>query len=47
MIPADADQDTALSLAKADDKVNDAIAHMNIVKEIYVKGKLVNIVVKP
>ena len=47
MIPADADQDTALSLAKADEKVNDAIAHMNIVKEIYVKGKLVNIVVKP
>ena len=47
MIPANADQDTALSLAKADDKVNDAIAHMNIVKEIYVKGKLVNIVVKP
>ncbi|MBQ8058154.1 MAG: leucine--tRNA ligase [Ruminococcus sp.] len=47
MIPSDADQATALSLAKADDKVNDAIAHMNIVKEIYVKGKLVNIVVKP
>ncbi len=47
MIPADADQATALSLAKADDKVNEAIGSMNIVKEIYVKGKLVNIVVKP
>ena len=47
MIPADADQSTALSLAKADEKVNDAIGSMNIVKEIYVKGKLVNIVVKP
>ncbi|MBR2715704.1 MAG: leucine--tRNA ligase [Ruminococcus sp.] len=47
MIPADADQSTAISLAKADEKVNDAISSMNIVKEIYVKGKLVNIVVKP
>ncbi len=47
MIPADADQDTAISLAKADDKVIEAISSMNIVKEIYVKGKLVNIVVKP
>ena len=47
MIPADAQQDEAISLAKADDKVVDAIGSMNIVKEIYVKGKLVNIVVKP
>ena len=47
MIPADADQATALSLAKADEKVTDAISSMNIVKEIYVKGKLINIVVKP
>ena len=47
MIPADADQATAISLAKADEKVIEAIGKMNIVKEIYVKGKLVNIVVKP
>ena len=47
MIPADADQSTALSLAKADDKVIEAINGMNVIKEIYVKGKLVNIVVKP
>ncbi len=47
MIPADADQTAAISLAKADDKVVEAIGSMNIVKEIYVKGKLVNIVVKP
>ncbi len=47
MIPADADQETAISLAKADDKVKEAVSSMNIVKEIYVKGKLVNIVVKP
>ncbi len=47
MIPADADQTAAISLAKADEKVVEAIGSMNIVKEIYVKGKLVNIVVKP
>ena len=47
MIPADADQATALSLAKADEKVIEAVSNMNIIKEIYVKGKLVNIVVKP
>ncbi len=47
MIPADADQNTALSLAKADEKVAEAVSGMNIIKEIYVKGKLVNIVVKP
>ena len=47
MIPADADQQTAISLAKEDVKVQEAVANMNIVKEIYVKGKLVNIVVKP
>ncbi len=47
MIPADAQQDEAIKLAKADDKVIEAIGSMNIIKEIYVKGKLVNIVVKP
>ncbi len=47
VIPADAQQDEAISLAKADEKVVEAISGMNIVKEIYVKGKLVNIVVKP
>ncbi len=47
MIPASAEQGEAISLAKADEKVKEAIGSMNIVKEIYVKGKLVNIVVKP
>ncbi|MBE6823862.1 MAG: leucine--tRNA ligase [Ruminococcaceae bacterium] len=47
MIPADAEQADAISLAKADEKVKEAIGSMNIIKEIYVKGKLVNIVVKP
>ncbi len=46
-IPADCDQQKALELAKSDEKIHEAISNMNIVKEIYVKGKLVNIVVKP
>ncbi len=47
VIPVDATQEEAIGLAKADAKVCEAIGSMNIVKEIYVKGKLVNIVVKP
>ena len=46
-IAADAAQDDVLALAKAEPKVQEAISGMNIVKEIYVRGKLVNIVVKP
>jgi len=46
-IDADADQTEVLNLAKSSDKVSQAIGNMKIVKEIYVKGKLVNIVVKP
>ena len=46
-IPADCDNEIALNAAKADANVAKLIDGMNIVKEIYVKGKLVNIVVKP
>lgn len=46
MIPADADQDQALALAKADSAVAEALNGKNIIKEIYVKGRLVNIVAK-
>ena len=46
-IPVDAEQDDVLALAKSDDSVAKAIDGMNIVKEIYVKGRIVNIVVKP
>lgn len=46
-IPADCDNESALNAAKADANVAKLIDGMNIVKEIYVKGKLVNIVVKP
>lgn len=45
-IPAEAGQDEVLGLAKADGAVSAAIDGKNIVKEIYVKGRLVNIVVK-
>ncbi len=45
-IPAEADQDEVLGLAKADPAVAEAVAGKNIVKEIYVKGRLVNIVAK-
>ncbi len=47
MIPADCEQSEAISIAKADENVQKAICGMNIIKEIYVKGRLVNIVVKP
>ncbi|MDD6848690.1 MAG: leucine--tRNA ligase [Oscillospiraceae bacterium] len=46
-IPVDAEQKEVLTLAKADENVAKAINSMNIVKEIYVKGRIVNIVVKP
>ena len=46
-IPVDSTSEEAIALSKKDDKVKEAIENMNIIKEIYVKGKLVNIVVKP
>ena len=45
-VAADIDQEGALSQAKASEKVQSFIEGKNIVKEIYVKGKLVNIVAK-
>lgn len=45
-VPVDADKETMLSLAKADEKVMAAIENMNVIKEIVVPKKLVNIVVK-
>ena len=46
IVPADASESTVLERALADDKVKAAIAGKQIVKKIYVPGKLVNIVVK-
>lgn len=45
-IEADADQETALAAAKSEPKVAEFTEGKNIIKEIYVKGKLVNIVAK-
>ena len=45
-ITADAAQDEVLAMAKSEPKVAEAVEGKNIVKEIYIKGRLVNIVVK-
>jgi leucyl-tRNA synthetase len=44
--PTDADKDTILTAAKADPKVQSFLEGKEIVKEIYVPGKLVNLAVK-
>ena len=46
VIPADASKDEVLSLAKNNDKIQEILADKTIVKEIYVPGKIVNIVVR-
>ena len=46
VIPADIEADEAIALAKADEKIAEAIDGKTIVKELYVKGRLVNIVVR-
>ncbi len=46
MIAADADKDEVIALAKADAAVAKDLDGKNIIKEIYVPGKLVNIVAK-
>ncbi len=46
-VAADADAAQAIAAAKADEKVAPALEGMQIIKELYVPGKLVNIVVKP
>ena len=46
VIPVDAAQDDVLAAAKDDEKIAAQLAGKTIVKELYVKGKLVNIVVR-
>ena len=46
MIPAEIDSAEAIELAKKDLAIAAAIEGKNVVKELYVKGRLVNIVVK-
>lgn len=45
-VPADIESDKAIALAKKDEGIAAALEGKNIIKEIYVKGKLVNIVAK-
>ena len=46
MIPQGADEATVAEMAKADPKVQEALAGKTIRKQIYVQNKLVNFVVK-
>lgn len=45
-VPTDIESDKAITLAKKDEGIAAALEGKNIIKEIYVKGKLVNIVAK-
>ncbi|GMV93387.1 MAG: leucine--tRNA ligase [Candidatus Hydrogenedentota bacterium] len=45
-VAADADKDTVLAAAKAEPKVQSHIDGKNLVKEIYVPGKMVNLIAK-
>jgi leucyl-tRNA synthetase len=47
VISADADSDEVIAAAKSLDKIAEAVSGMQIIKELYVKDRLVNIVVKP
>ena len=44
---ANADAAAAIAAAKADEKIAPALEGMATVKELYVPGKLVNLVVRP
>ena len=45
-VAADIEAADAIAVAKADEKIASEIAGKTIVKELYVKGRLVNIVVR-
>ncbi|MBQ6263344.1 MAG: leucine--tRNA ligase [Clostridia bacterium] len=46
LVPADADRDATLAIAKSDPKIAAALEGKTVVKEIVVPGKIVNIVAK-
>ncbi len=46
MVPAEISADDAIALAKAEPRIAEELKGKNIVKELYIKGKLVNIVAK-
>ena len=45
-VPADCDKETAIAIARAEEKVASAVNGKTTVKEIYVPGRLVNLVVR-
>ena len=47
VVPMDSDQDTVVAAAKESERVAKAMEGMQIVKVIFVKNKLVNLIVKP
>jgi leucyl-tRNA synthetase len=47
VVDAEAGQDEVIAAAKELDKIKSALEGMAVVKELYIKGRLVNIVVKP
>ncbi len=47
IVPADISSEDAIAAAKASEKVAPALEGMQVIKELYVKGRLVNLVVKP
>ena len=46
-VPAGASEQEMLDIARGDEKVSAAVAGMQVVKTIVVKGKIINIVVRP
>ena len=47
VVPMDSDQDAVVAAARASERVAKSLEGMQIVKVIYVKNKLVNLIVKP
>ena len=45
-IPIDTNQDDVIELAKKDEKISAELKEKKIIKEIYVKNRLLNIVAK-
>jgi leucyl-tRNA synthetase len=45
-VPADAEEDAVIGAAKEDERVQKHLEGKNVVKEIYISGRLVNLVVK-
>ncbi len=46
-VPSDADDDTMLDATLRDDKIRKVLESFNLIKTISVKGRLVNLIVKP